>query len=120
MQLFPHKRDFALIPAALFALVACPIYGLPSDTAMAFVKGPSLSGALGALASLITIIAVFAVIPHRLRVRRFRKKIIRFRRKPDPSSMQRLSVVLVEVRKAYAMNRITKDDLDALKELAEI
>jgi hypothetical protein len=75
---------------------------------------------LGALASLISLIAAFAVIPRWLRVRRFRKKIIRLRRRSDSSSAQRLSTVQTEVRKAFAMKRITKDDFDALKELAEI
>jgi hypothetical protein len=124
MQLFPPKRDFAFIGATLLALAPFPIYCLPSDAAIFFQKGhnsnSALYGALGAVASLITIIAVLAVVPRLLRVRRFRKKILRLRRKSDPKSIQRLSVVQIDIRKAYAMKRITKDDFDALKELAEI
>jgi hypothetical protein len=148
MQLFSQKRDFAVMAATLLAIAPFPIDALTGDAqlkvldrcmvldrgmlgvqreigsylALFFLRGQSASlfGVLGALASLISLIAALAVLPRLYRVRRFRKKIIRFRRKADPASAQRLSKVQTEVRKAYAMKRITKDDFEALKELAEI
>ena len=64
--------------------------------------------------------------PHRRRVRRFRKRILRFKRllskgRPNPSIvMQGLPDLLKEISKAFAMGKITKDEFDALNELARI
>ncbi len=86
----------------------------------------SLFAVLGALAALIAVLAALRAIWRWLRVRRFRKKVLRLKRRmakrgPDlPRIMQRLSVLETEMARAFATGKIAKDDYDALTELAKI
>jgi hypothetical protein len=85
---------------------------------------------LGAVAALIAILgpilSFVARTPHRRRVRRFRRRILREKQllskgKSDPSIIkQRLSDLQKEISKAFAMGKITKEEYDALNELAKI
>jgi hypothetical protein len=84
---------------------------------------------LGALAALIAILGPLAAFiiryPHRRRVRRFRKRILRFKRlrskgRQNPSIItQGLSDLLNEIENAFAMGKITEEESNALNALAK-
>lgn len=105
-------------------------YGLHARSAAFFVvrgsSGAGVGALLGILVSLISLFAALVVVRRWFRVRRFRKRMIRLKRlgsrgKLDPSIVkQRLSDLLKQIGQAYAKGKISKDDNDALNELARI
>jgi uncharacterized protein len=82
--------------------------------------GLNIIGLLSACAASLSIFAALQLLRRYLRAQFFRSQLLRTNPNESPKEKESWEAILAGVRNAYAWRRISKDDFDAIKELASI